>query len=567
MPRSAGRADVNIEPLLLLLICLLWLSGLVAALASGRRYWARTGMQGGPKRVALVAGAVALLALTAWFRPWQPAIVTGSGAASIPSAAVLVLWGLCLLLTAASVPNNSSPPPGGSGRPFHDPRRRRRLVVPADGLRTAKLSRLSFLLSLAAVAGWVVAERPGGSGLTHGSAGIPAAADGPVPRRVRHVVVFIQENHTTDNYFGGLAAYGANVAVGWPVQANPPVLDQPHDRKAYARWLQEGTATRSQFDTFAVIPYYAYLALTGAFVENHCSGFGTNSTPNHLLLLGGQSPTLHNPPGTPGPDWDMPSVPGLADESGVSWRCYTAGRHYPARYYTQLKDSPNLVETSRFITDASTGSLPALSYVWHDSADNEHPTRNVREGMDSIWQAVDAVVTAGDWDDTVFLLTWDDWGGWDDHVQTPNIEHTADGVQLAYGPRVPLILFGGPVRPGVDSRWSSHPGVAKTVMQLLGLPALGVPRVDTDPGLGDLIDPNLHQKPPPPFGSVISLPAAPVPAPKPTPTPPAPTPKSVPVPAVFLRDGSTLPPPNDVKLKANVPGAAATPHRPNLPEG
>ena len=34
----------------------------------------------------------------------------------------------------------------------------------------------------------------------------------------------------------------------------------------------------------------------------------------------------------------------------------------------------------------------------------------------------------------MFLLTWDDWGGFDDHVATPNVEHTPDGVQLAYGP-------------------------------------------------------------------------------------------------------------------------------------
>jgi len=51
-------------------------------------------------------------------------------------------------------------------------------------------------------------------------------------------------------------------------------------------------------------------------------------------------------------------------------------------------------------------------------------------------------VKAGQWDDTVVLLTWDDWGGWDDHVATPNVEHTPDGVQLAYGPRVPLLMFG-----------------------------------------------------------------------------------------------------------------------------
>jgi len=52
----------------------------------------------------------------------------------------------------------------------------------------------------------------------------------------------------------------------------------------------------------------------------------------------------------------------------------------------------------------------------------------------------------------VFLLSWDDWGGYDDHVVTLNLEHTPDGVQLAYGPRVPLLMFGGPVTAGIDSR-------------------------------------------------------------------------------------------------------------------
>jgi kumamolisin len=47
----------------------------------------------------------------------------------------------------------------------------------------------------------------------------------------------------------------------------------------------------------------------------------------------------------------------------------------------------------------------------------------------------------------------DDWGGFDDHVVTPNLEHTPDGVRLGYGPRVPLLIFGGPVKQTVDSRW------------------------------------------------------------------------------------------------------------------
>ena len=259
---------------------------------------------------------------------------------------------------------------------------------------------------------------------------------------VGHVVVFVQENHTTDNYFRSMRAWGANVATDWPVQPNPPLTDHPHTRAAFAKWLhaqQAGIRTpavHAQFDTTAVLPYYAYLAATGAFLENHCSGFGTNSTPNHLLIVGGQSPTLRNPPRSQAPPvWDMPSILGHADDHGLSWKAYTGTSSYPVAFYQQLQGSANIARSDQIVAEA--GDLPALSMVWHDSPYDEHPVADVTLGQDKVWQAVDAIVTAGGWDDTVFLLTWDDWGGFDDHVVTPNLEHTPDGVQLAYGPRVP----------------------------------------------------------------------------------------------------------------------------------
>ncbi|MCW2675573.1 MAG: hypothetical protein JWR70_613 [Modestobacter sp.] len=59
-----------------------------------------------------------------------------------------------------------------------------------------------------------------------------------------------------------------------------------------------------------MLPFYAYLATTGAFLENHRSGFGTDSTPNHLLIVGGQTPTLRNlPRNAPQPVWDMRRCP------------------------------------------------------------------------------------------------------------------------------------------------------------------------------------------------------------------------------------------------------------------
>ena len=115
-----------------------------------------------------------------------------------------------------------------------------------------------------------------------------------------------------------------------------------------------------------MLPFYAYLAATGAFVENHCSGFGTNSTPNHLLIVGGQSPTLRNPPRSqPDPEWDMPSLPGHAQDHGLTWKVYTGHGGYPVGFYTQLKGSANIVGSDQIVADAKAGTLPALAMVWH----------------------------------------------------------------------------------------------------------------------------------------------------------------------------------------------------------
>ena len=55
--------------------------------------------------------------------------------------------------------------------------------------------------------------------------------------RVPHVVVFVQENHTTDNYFRSMRAWSADVATGWPTQSNPPAKDQPHrPRRPHQRY-------------------------------------------------------------------------------------------------------------------------------------------------------------------------------------------------------------------------------------------------------------------------------------------------------------------------------------------
>ncbi|WP_018332627.1 alkaline phosphatase family protein [Actinomycetospora chiangmaiensis] len=381
-------------------------------------------------------------------------------------------------------------------------------------------------------------------------------------------MVFVQENHTTDNYFRSMRAWGADVAADWPIGPNPPTADHPHNRGAYATWLaaqergdSSTAAVHTQFDTDKVLPFYAYLAKTGAFLEHHCSGFGTNSTPNHLLIVGGQTPTLRNPSQhAPAPIWDMPSLLGHTEDHGLTWKAYTGKQGYPVSFYQQLKGSPNIVRSDQIAADAAAGTLPTLSMVWHDSPDDEHPTADVSLGQDKVWAAVDAIATAGLWDTTVFLLTWDDWGGFDDHVVTPNLEITPDGVQLAYGPRVPLLMFGGRVPAAIDHRWNSHVSIGRTVLDLLDLPDLGVPRLDKAPSLADLVADSPTVPAPPHPGSAITQPTPPNPSPPPV-TPPLPTGQPTAVGPVVLRDGSTLPAPDDQPVHpASTPTHATSTH-------
>lgn len=119
------------------------------------------------------------------------------------------------------------------------------------------------------------------------------------------------------------------------------------------------------------------------------------------------------------------------------------------------------------------------------------------------------------------------------------MEHTPDGVQLGYGPRVPLLIFGGPVKTSIDSRWNAHPSVGKTVLDLLGLPPLGVPRLDSSPTLADLVDTTATPSATPaPYGTTITQPTPPSPAPTPTAAPPPPARYSCATAAPFRRQAT-----------------------------
>jgi phospholipase C len=268
--------------------------------------------------------------------------------------------------------------------------------------------------------------------------------------KIAHVVIIVQENHTFDNYFGRFP--GAEGDSSLPHCVDPGQVTPPH---GHAAWLERAEkAARCQYDESDLPDYWA-LARQFTLCDRYFSEVAGPSTPNHLMLLTADSPIVDNPTdggrGAPNPPFDLPSLPAALEKAGLSWREY-GGYNHAYKFISGLKDSPFNLPAERFEADARDGRLPAVSWVYAPAGLSEHPPEPVANGMHWALAQVKAVVKGGLWPECAVFLTWDDWGGWFDHVEPPQVESWRDGSQFRYGSRVPCLVLGPYARPGYVSR-------------------------------------------------------------------------------------------------------------------
>ncbi len=95
----------------------------------------------------------------------------------------------------------------------------------------------------------------------------------------------------------------------------------------------------------------------------------------------------------------------------------------------------NIQDLSRFFAAARAGTLPAVSWIFPDPADSEHPPAKVSQGESYVTGLVDAVMRSPDWKSTAIFITWDDWGGFYDQLVPPRVD------ALGYGIRVPALVI------------------------------------------------------------------------------------------------------------------------------
>ncbi len=160
----------------------------------------------------------------------------------------------------------------------------------------------------------------------------------------------------------------------------------------------------------------------------------------------GQTVVMIDPSGseaaTQFPCFEHPTLIDLLDSNRITWRYYAPSAG-------SIWTGPNAIEHLRFgvdwqnviipettvLTDIAKGQLAQVTWVIPDGSASDHA--EISDGSGPSWVAsiVNAIGNSPYWSNTAILITWDDWGGWYDHV-TPTIANSYE-----YGFRVPLIVI------------------------------------------------------------------------------------------------------------------------------
>jgi phospholipase C len=298
---------------------------------------------------------------------------------------------------------------------------------------------------------------------------------------IKHVVIIVKENHAFDNYFGRFPGCDGDATLA-PCP-DPPDVSPKHDHQA---WLDRAEhAVRKQYDRVDIPSYFAY-AEQFTLCDQYFTEVAGPSTPNHLMLIAADSPLINNPhyrdPIDLQPPFDLPSLPASLENAGFQWRNYGG---YAFHFISSLRRHRASVQPEQFVLDAKAGNLPAVSWVYAPSGLSEHPRENVANGEEWTVAQVNAVVQGGLWPNTAIFITWDDWGGWFDHVEPMNVEQWSDGTQFRYGPRVGCVVLSPYAKSGYISHVAhSHVSLVKFCERTFGLPPLNA----RDTAADDMMD-------------------------------------------------------------------------------
>ena len=307
---------------------------------------------------------------------------------------------------------------------------------------------------------------------------------------VNHIIFMMQENQSFDRYFGQLNAYRQSKGYGADVNVTPANASQlsfdhsttftpfhmismcTEDLSSYwneshndwnhfapttATPLMDGYANSAGgnsrnsvppgFDINGQrvmgyyddsdLPYYYFMATQFAMSDAWFSPLMSNTPSSRLYAMAATSHGVVNKPLT---QVKIDTIFDELERKGVSWKNYVPD--YPNG--SSLKPFPifakftgtKIVPMSQYFTDAKSGNLPQVAFIDRDSKSglDEHPGPgiSVQKGAAYVKTIIDALMASSNWDDSVFFFTYDEGGGFYDHVP-PVATASPDGILPVLG--------------------------------------------------------------------------------------------------------------------------------------
>jgi phospholipase C len=307
----------------------------------------------------------------------------------------------------------------------------------------------------------------------------PTERAAPQSTNIKKVVIFFMENHTTDNIASDVAGVNGNPALS--LAPDVVVPDPPHDHGAWdmRNTPAPGGARRERYSA-AQLPNLYGLMNEFTVCDNYFTDFAGNSFPNHCFAIGADAQWAYtNPDHRYTVSIATAGVPVRLAQAGHNWANY--GKGFAFGHYKDPQMHKNVKTSAQFLVDARRGNLPAASWVYGPTSQDFHPGplgygSSMKASDSWLGSAVDAVRQGPDWAWSIIFITFDDWGGWDDHVDPLNIEQFPAaspwaGEQYRYGSRVPCIVAGPFAKPKyVSHELSSHVSLVAFIERLWNLP-------------------------------------------------------------------------------------------------
>ena len=262
-------------------------------------------------------------------------------------------------------------------------------------------------------------------------------------------------------------------------------------------------------------------AASNLFAAENMTNPGTAGCAPHARQLVALIDPTGNESSSMYPCFEHPTLTDLLDAANITWRYYapSAGSIWTAPNAIQHMCGPNATlpnatqcvgsdwtgpspkvvlnqtqSNAQILSDIANGQLAQVSWVIPDGADSDHASINDGCGPSWVTSIVNAIGNSQYWSNTAIVITWDDWGGWYDHVAPTVVNNgTSWGSGYVYGFRVPMIV----ISPYAKQAYISHVthdfgSILKFIESIFSLPSLGYADALAD-NLSDFF--NLSQTP------------------------------------------------------------------------